>query len=89
MELAEAELRPIPSRVLCVGSRVIIVWLYNNTGKSVAAAALYHGMSNLCWQLFPNRGSHYDPRVTTPLIVAVAAIVRLAWGPRTVRRRPA
>jgi membrane protease YdiL (CAAX protease family) len=60
-----------------VGSRVIIVWLYNHSGRSVVAAALYHAMSNLCWQLFPQRGSHYDPRYTSPLILAVAAVVTL------------
>ena len=37
-------------------SRILMTWLYNNTGKSVFAAALYHDMSNLSWQLFP------DPR---------------------------
>jgi hypothetical protein len=56
---------------------------------SIAAAALYHGMSNLSWQLFPSRGSHCDPRVTTRLIVAVAAMVTLASGARTLRRQPA
>jgi uncharacterized protein len=60
-----------------VGSRVVIAWFYNNTGRSVFAASLYHGTLNLCWQLFPNRGSHYDPRVTTLLILPVAAIVTL------------
>ena len=58
-----------------VGSRVIIVWLYDNTGGSVLAASLYHATSNLCWQLFPVAGSHYNPRVTSPLIVATAALV--------------
>src|SRR3954471_21964806 len=42
-----------------VASRVIIVWLYNNAGRSVPAAALYHAVTNFCWQLFPNSGSHY------------------------------
>ncbi|MBE3561828.1 MAG: hypothetical protein IMW89_21795 [Ktedonobacteraceae bacterium] len=30
-----------------VATRVIITWLYNNTGKSVFVAALFHTMSNL------------------------------------------
>jgi uncharacterized protein len=70
-----------------VASRVIIVWLYDNTGRSVFAASLYHAMSNLCWQLFPNAGSHYDPRVTSPLIVAVAALVAVVYGPSTLTRQ--
>ena len=70
-----------------VGSRVIIVWLYDNAGKSVFAASLYHAMNNLCWQLFPVSGSHYDPRVTSPLIVATAALVAIVYSPDTLTRR--
>jgi uncharacterized protein len=68
-----------------VGSRVVIVWLYNNTGRSVFAASLYHAMLNLCWQLFPNRGSHYDPRITALLIISAATIITICWGPQTLR----
>lgn len=30
-----------------VGTRVLMVWLYNNTGRSVFAVALYHAIANL------------------------------------------
>lgn len=70
-----------------IGHRVLIVWLYDNAGRSIVAAALYHAMSNLCWQLFPDRGSHYDPRLTTLLIATAAAVVVFRWGPRTLRGR--
>ncbi len=64
-----------------VANRVIIVRLYNGSGRSVFAAALYHAMSNLTWQLFPNSGSHYDPRVSGPLLALVATlIVRPSFG---------
>ena len=69
-----------------VGHRVVMVWLYNNTGGSVFAVALYHASSNLSWQLFPDRGSHYDPRVTGLLVLGVAGVVALVWGPRTLSR---
>ena len=69
-----------------VASRVLIVWLYNNTGKSVFAAALYHGIINLSWQLFPNHGSHWDPRISGLITVFAAAIVTVVWGPRTLAR---
>jgi uncharacterized protein len=42
-----------------VAARVLIVWLYNNTGKNVLAAILFHNMYNVSWSLFPNNGSHY------------------------------
>jgi hypothetical protein len=67
-----------------VANRVIIVWLYTGTGRSVFAATLYHMTLNLSWQLFPNRGSHYDPRVSGVVTAVTAAAVMVAW---TRRRR--
>ncbi|MGD0436876.1 MAG: CPBP family glutamic-type intramembrane protease [Bryobacteraceae bacterium] len=70
-----------------VAARVLIVWLYNHTGKSVFAATLYHAVSNLAWQLFPINGSYFDPRITGLITALVAAIVVLPWG-RRPRPRP-
>jgi membrane protease YdiL (CAAX protease family) len=67
-----------------VASRVLIVWLYNNTAKSVFAAVLYHAISNVSWRLFPNDGSHYDPRIAGLITAFVAALVTVVWGPRTL-----
>jgi membrane protease YdiL (CAAX protease family) len=72
-----------------VASRVIIVWLYNNTGRSVFVAVLFHTMINLTWQLFPINGSFYDPRVTSVITAAVAVVVVIVWGPRTMVRASA
>lgn len=58
-----------------VAVRVIMVWLYNNTGRSVFAAALFHTTVNVTWQLFPVRGSYYDPRITSLLLLLIAAII--------------
>jgi CAAX protease family protein len=69
-----------------VAARVIIVWLYNNTGRSVFVAVLFHTMIDLTWQLFPIRGSYYDPRVTGPITAVVAVVVVIVWGPATLAR---
>jgi membrane protease YdiL (CAAX protease family) len=69
-----------------VANRVIITWLYNNTGKSVFIAILFHAMINVTWQLFPINGSYYDPRVTGFISAAVAVVVVIGWGPRTLVR---
>lgn len=69
-----------------VAARVIIVWLYNNTGRSVFVAALFHTMINLTWQVFPINGSYYDPRVTGLITAIVAVVVVIVWGPRTLAR---
>jgi len=67
--------------------RVLIVWLYNNTGKSIFAASLFHATSNLSWQIFPIHGSYYDPRITGLVMMLVAVVVTVTWGPRTLDRR--
>jgi len=67
-----------------LSSRVIIVWLYNNTGKSVFAAATFHAMMNVTWQLFPVNGSFYDPRILGPIVALAAVIVTFLWGSKTL-----
>jgi membrane protease YdiL (CAAX protease family) len=69
-----------------VAMRVIITWLYNNTGRSVFIAVIFHAMFNLTWQLFPNNGSYYDPRVTSLIMALVAVGVVIASGPHTLVR---
>ena len=70
-----------------VAARVLQTWLYNNTSKSVFGATLFHAMSNVSWQLFPNRGSHYDPHITGVLLAISAVFVVARWGPRTLTSR--
>ncbi len=70
-----------------VAGRVLLTWLYNNTGKSVFAATLYHAISNASWQLFPSHGSQWDPRITGLIVAFAAAIVTVVWGSRTLARR--
>lgn len=60
--------------------RVIMVWLYNNAGKSVFAMVVFHMMINLSWQSFPVNGSYFDPRVTGLILAAVAAIIIFVCG---------
>jgi membrane protease YdiL (CAAX protease family) len=60
-----------------VSARIIMVTVYNRTGASVFAVALYHAMSNLCWQLYPVQGSFFDPRISGLVTFALAAAVLL------------
>ncbi len=66
-----------------VAIRVLIVWIYNSSGKSVFAAILYHDMTNISWSLFPNYGSHFDPFVTGLITWLAVIIVIFAWRTRT------
>ena len=70
--------------LVTISGRVIIVWLYNSTGKNVFAAILYHAFSNVSVFLFPNYGSHYDPAITGIALTGTAVVVAFVWGPRTL-----
>jgi hypothetical protein len=73
-------------RLYTMALRILIVWLFSNTGKSVSAAAVFHATDNTCFILFPNYGSHYDPMFTCLITAFTAAPVVLMWGPQTLAR---
>ena len=62
--------------------RVLMVWLYNNTGRSVFGMALFHAMINVCWFLAPV----FFPSIAGLITAFVAAIVTVIWGPHTLTR---
>ena len=65
--------------------RVLIVWIYNNTGKSLFAAIAFHASVNLSeLVLFPIYGSYYDPIIAFFLLAVTAAAVVILWGPKTL-----
>lgn len=73
-----------------VAVRVLIVWIYNNTGKSLFACILFHTMWNVGRPLFPKDEMH-NPLVDYPdihysIIAAVAVIVVFLWGSKTLAR---
>src|SRR5512145_473204 len=60
--------------------RILIVWLYNTSGRSVLVAVLFHTMINTSASLSPYTGSPAAPYVWT-VFTALAAVVvtRLGW----------
>ena len=67
--------------------RVLIVWIYSNTGKSVFAAIVFHAATNIGeLVLFPIYGSYYDPAIAFILMAVTAAIVIYLWGPKTLAK---
>lgn len=86
-----AQSRRAPAWIVwqCLGMlpfRVLVVWLYNNTGRSVFAASLFHATSNVSQFSFPNYGSHYDPFVACVILTFTAAAVIFLFGPKTLAR---
>ena len=67
--------------------RIFAVWLYNNTGKSVLATALFHATVNLAFMFFPINGSHFDMRLGGLVMAGAALLVILIWGPKHLSRR--
>lgn len=70
-----------------VASRVLIVWLYNNTAGSVCAVSLFHATLNLSYMLFPINGSHFDMRYGALATAFAAVVITGVWGPGTLTRR--
>jgi len=69
-----------------VVTRILIMWLYTNAGKSVFAAAMYHTMYNVSTLVLPGYGLRYDPAVVCVLAAGIAALVTFLWGGETLAR---
>lgn len=69
-----------------VALRVVIVWLFVNTGQSVFIASLFHTMINLPWSLIENYGLFYDPFITFVLLLLMVGPIIALWGPSTLAR---
>lgn len=69
-----------------IAARVLIVWLYNNNGKSIFIAILFHTMINVSDALFPINGSHYNPMVTGAITIGFVLVVTFLWGSKTLAR---
>jgi hypothetical protein len=71
-----------------IALRILFVWVYGSTG-SVLAVVLMHTMENLSWQL-SSASAPYDPFITAPILAAVAVLVTLRSGMRSLAEsRPA
>jgi CAAX protease family protein len=73
-----------------VALRVLMVWVYNNIGRSLFAMDLLHPGFFVWWYLWPVSGtglsipSFYDPRSLAIIAIVIAAVVTFLWGRRTL-----
>ncbi len=65
---------------------ILFTWLYNNTGRSILAALLFHTMFNLSHYLFPTLGSDRASLLLFLLLFITVAIVLAIWGPKRMVR---
>lgn len=70
--------------------RVLFVWIYNNSGRSLFSMALSHWTFGLFWILFPQPGNLQkalpfdDPRIAAFVAISYVAIVTFLWGSKTL-----
>jgi membrane protease YdiL (CAAX protease family) len=73
-----------------VAVRVLIVWIYNNTQKSLFACILFHTFLNIGRPLFPKDEIHNPlvdyPEIHYSLIAIIAVIVVFLWRSRTLTK---
>lgn len=75
-----------------IAGRVLFVWVYNNSGRSLFSMALLHSTFGVFWILWPQTGNlqkappEYDPRIAAVVAVSYVAIVTSLWGHETLAR---
>ncbi len=60
MQNSEEPLIILGGVMLAVSFRILTVWLYNNTGKSVFAAIVFHAVNNTGRSIFPGSRSTFE-----------------------------
>ncbi|MCK4900539.1 MAG: CPBP family intramembrane metalloprotease [Anaerolineales bacterium] len=64
--------------------RILISWIFNNTGKSVFATVLIHTVYNVCTIMVPSFYTSLGNSITSILIIISSVIVVFFWGSETL-----
>lgn len=67
-----------------IGIRTLIVWIYNNTGKSVFATILIHAVYNVCTLMVTSFYTSLGHLITSIFVIITAVIVTCLWDPETL-----
>ncbi len=89
IELGQSPALIVWGTLFTIAIRVLIVWLYNNTGKSVFAVVLFHAIGNTGRSIFPGGRSAFETgnaAVGYSLVVITAVVVMFLWGKDTLTR---
>src|SRR5512136_1191085 len=75
--------------IYIAATRVLFVWVYSNTGKSIFAVVIMHTLFNSVWLLFPPSGGlprpiFYSPTNLALITIVIAALAGFLWGPKTL-----
>jgi len=75
-----------------VAGTIFFTWVYNNNRRSILSAILIHFMSNSTFTIIAQLGGALPLRteiIRTVITVALAAIIVLVWGSKTMTKQPA
>lgn len=80
--------RHVAQLLMLVGTRVLVAWIFNNTGGSVFAVILFHAADNTAMVTLPEVQaiSPWGAVVTCGFVLAAAIAVTVFWGPETLSR---
>ena len=67
--------------LILVAIRFLMVWLFNNTGKSVFAVILCHAMYNVAISTLP-----VNLIITSLFLLIITILVTFLWGPETMAK---
>jgi|CXWL01.1.fsa_nt_gi membrane protease YdiL (CAAX protease family) len=72
-----------------IAGRILFVWVYNNSGKSLFSMALFHWTFGLYTILWPTTNLQkalpvYNPRIAAFIIISYVVLVTFLWGSKTL-----
>jgi len=70
--------------VLMSGFRILLSWIYNNTGKSIFTAILFHAVYNLSQTVIPGYTSPLGPGIAAVLVIIIVVIITRVWDSQTL-----
>ncbi len=77
--------------VFMVGFRVLLSWIYNNTGKSFFAVILCHAVYNVAVTVLPGFERPLGPGISAVLLMIIVVTLIWVWDHQTLtelRRKP-
>src|SRR5512136_729717 len=77
--------------IYIAATRVLFIWVYKNTGKSIFGVVIMHTLFNSIWMLFPSAGGiarpvFYNPAYLALTTIVIVAIVVSLWGTKTLAK---
>jgi membrane protease YdiL (CAAX protease family) len=70
--------------VFMIGFRILLSWIYNNTGKSLFAAILFHAVFNVSVTVLPGFENSLGRVISAVLVMIIVVIIDRVWDSQTL-----